>query len=193
MAVFDSLETLLRYIWHQKRKTSGIRVGIPQLILGILRKGAIYKPPSKNQLFESAINKPDRHPCGDFSLDLRHPHSPPRFQSTIPENARMDMPVPRTHMVCTFLAQPLRFCSRQCTFATAPEPVGSPALRSVVQPALGSAELVRLWNSPLTTILPVDYMEKTRNKPRVEEQVNHLPIRPNRIAIMTTLRQSEMR
>lgn len=36
-------------------------------------KGAIYKPPSKNQLFESAINKPDRHPCGDFSLDLRHP------------------------------------------------------------------------------------------------------------------------
>lgn len=54
-------------------------------------------------------------------------------------------------------------------------------------------ELGTLRNSPLTTILPVDYMEKTRNKPRVEEQVNHLPIRPNRIAIMITLRQSEMR
>lgn len=36
-------------------------------------------------------------------------------------------------------------------------------------------------------------MEEARNKPRVEEQVNHLPIRPNRIETMIALQQSEMR
>lgn len=87
-------------------------------------KGAIYKPPSKNQLFESAINKPDRHPCGDFSLDLRHPPIHHRdFKGTIPEERPNGIcQYPEHTWYAPFLAQPLRFCSRQCTFATAPEP-----------------------------------------------------------------------
>lgn len=54
-------------------------------------------------------------------------------------------------------------------------------------------ELGTLWNSPLTIISHCRLYGGDEKKPRVEEQVNHLPIRPNRIEIMITLRQSEMR
>ena len=169
MAVFDSLETLLRLHMAPKAERRVYALEFRSSYSAYCGKGAIYKPPSKNQLFESAINKPDRHPCGDFSLDLRHPPIHHRdFKGTIPEerpNGICQYPE-HTWYAPFFSATATLFVRANALLLRLLNPVGSPALRSVVQPALGSAELVRLWNSPLTTISPLSTIWRRRETNR---------------------------